>query len=799
MFRRLDRYLMSEMIGPLGLGFLVYTSLLLIRFLFQSAEMIIKRGLPISIVGELLAYSLPNIIVLTIPMSLLFGILIGLGRLASDSELIALRASGMSLTSLFRPILLLSSLMCLINLAAMIYALPNGNHEFEKLRIRIITETVAQQIEPRVFYPEFEGYLLYVFDIPEGEETWHGVFLSEAVPTKQTNSVTVAERGRLRLDETGEKVILELENAYVHEVDLANPDRYEVTLNRRAERVLEDQFVSSQKAKVSTSKGLRELTLRELRDRSLDPRAEPEERKLARVEMHKKFAIPVACLVFGIFALPLGFNNRRGSKVSGFAVSMGVFLIYYILLSNGEEAARFGKMSPGLAAWLPNIVLTVFGLILFARRNRDKSLLLSKVDHWIRQDLWHGLVALDRFRKSKQSQRIARRRQRLIRESRPESSAEPTVRLRLPRLRMRVPNILDRYVLRVFGGIFLLSMLSGIVLYVIGDLGENVDDILKNNIGRDVIFSYYQYLSLDIFYEITPIMVLVTTLIAFSVLSRSNEVTACRALGISLFRISVPAVMAALVIGIFCFFLEAEVLPASNQRVQQLKDQIKARETVRTYRRADRQWLFGHGRYVYNYLNYDGDAQSLQRLQIFEFDERRLLKSRLFASKATYTENDEWLFEDGWARDLSGADVSAYRRFEEPIVVDYPETPEYFDSEIRPPDQMGYGELREYIEEMRDSGQRTESLRVELYQKFAYPAISIVMALVGLPFAFRLGRQGALYGIGISIILGIVFIGVFAFFSTLGETGALPAAVAVWSPNLLFALMAGYLFLGVRT
>ncbi|MEM7050678.1 MAG: LPS export ABC transporter permease LptG [Acidobacteriota bacterium] len=797
MLRRLDRYLISEMIGPLGLGFLVYTSILLIRFLFQSAEMIIKRGLPISVVGELLAYTLPNIVVLTIPMSLLFGILIGLGRLASDSELIAIRASGISLLALYRPIILVSGLLTVINILASIYILPRGNHQLQQLRLRIITETVAQQIEPRIFYPEFEGFLLYVFDIPEDDPVWHGVFLAQAVPTSQKNNITVAERGRLRLDETGEKVVLELENAYVHEVDLGEPDRYEVTLNRRAERVLEDEFVSTQKAKISSSKTLRELNLAELRDKARDPLAKAEDRNLAQVEIHKKFAIPSACLVFGLFALPLGFNNRRGSKVSGFALSMGVFLLYYVLLNNGEEAARFGKLPPALAMWLPNLLLAGGGLILFARRNRDKSLMLSKIDRWIRQDLWSGLLALDRLRKSKQAQRKERRIRKLSTPRATNGSA--SLRLRLPRWRLRVPNLLDRYVFRAFVGILVLVSLSGLLLYVVGDLSENVDDILKNNIPKSVVLSYYQYLSLNIFYEIAPILVLVTTLITFSLLSRTNEVTACRALGISLFRISVPAIMASILVALLCFFLEAEVLPASNQRVQQLKDQIKARETARTYRRADRQWLFGQGRYVYNYLNYDDRAESLQRLQIFEFDDGHRLVSRLFANQARYSENDEWLFEDGWVRDLSGPDVASYQRFPGSLIVDYPETPDYFDSEIRPPDQMGYNELREYIDELADSGQRTEALEVQLHQKLAYPTISLVMALVGLPFAFRLGKQGALYGIGVSIILGIIFIGVFAFFSTLGETGALPASVAVWSPNLLFAMLAGYLFLGVRT
>src|ERR1700716_1966957 len=102
--RRLNQYIITEIVGPMGLGFLVYTFILLLRFLFQSAEMIIRRGLPVSLVGKLLLVTLPNIVVLTLPMSLLFGILIAVGRLSSDSELTAMRSCGISLFSLYRPV-----------------------------------------------------------------------------------------------------------------------------------------------------------------------------------------------------------------------------------------------------------------------------------------------------------------------------------------------------------------------------------------------------------------------------------------------------------------------------------------------------------------------------------------------------------------------------------------------------------------------------------------------------------------------------------------------------------------------
>ena len=341
--RRLDLYLFREILGPLALGFSVYTFILLVRFLFQSAEMIIRRGLPLSTVGELLVYTMPNIVVLTIPMSLLFGILIAIGRLASDSELVALRSSGISLVSLYRPILLISALFTMINIALMIWVLPWGNHALQYTRLTIVTETVGQQVEPRVFYSEFEDALLYVFESDEESDWWEGVFLTQALPGAR-NQVTVADRGLLRLDDAGEKVVLELENAYTHEVDFNSPGSYQVSKQDRTEQVLEDEFTSSQRDRISASKEVREQTLDELVALRADPDVSDEMRNLALVEIHKKFSIPFACMVFGLCALPLGFNNRRGGKASGFALSILVILVYYVMISNGEEAARLRRV-----------------------------------------------------------------------------------------------------------------------------------------------------------------------------------------------------------------------------------------------------------------------------------------------------------------------------------------------------------------------------------------------------------------------------------------------------------------------
>jgi LPS export ABC transporter permease LptF/LPS export ABC transporter permease LptG len=788
--RRLDRYVISETVGPLVLGFSIYTFIMLVRFLFRSADMIIRRGLSPDEVGRLVLYSLPNILVLTIPMALLFGILIAIGRLASDSELIAMRACGISLFTLYRPILLLSAVLASVNIYLSAYVLPRANNALQVQMLDILAQTAARQVEPRVFYEEWEGFVLYVFGTEPDSDAWNGVFLAPSVP-QGLNAVTVARTGRLQVDKAGEAIVLHLEGALTHKVDLARPENYELIRHDTLDVVLDDQFTSNQRAKLTATKGVRELTLTELGRWAKDPKIDPEQRRLARVEIHKKLAIPGACLVFGLFAVPLGFNNRRGGKSSGFALSIAVIMAFYVLLSNGEDAARVGRIPPWLAMWFPNLLFTGLGIFLLVRRNQDRGLFGRRLGWWVR------LVASRRMLEARRRQQKRRRirqeaRRRAIRQRTPD------VVLRIPRFALRFPNLLDRYVARLFARVFLLVALSGVVLFVIADFTDNVDDLLQHKPGMGLLLEYYSYLSLQVLFEIAPILVLVTTLVAFALLSRSNEITAAKALGVSLYRLALPALAAAAMVAGLCVLLQTEVLPASNQRVAQLKDRMKGQTAARTYRRVDRQWLFGRGPYIFNYLYFDTARRQVTDFQVFGFDREHQLAQRLFAGQARWN-GTRWVLEHGWARSFAGPLELGFRLLDRPVLSPYREPPDYFASEVKRPEQMHYGELSRYIGELQQSGQAVPVLEVELYKKIALPTLSLIMAMVALPFAFRLGRRGALYGIGLSLVLGMVLLGVFAFFSTLGQVGTLPPLVAVWAPGLLFAALSLYLFLGVRT
>jgi len=786
MIKRLDRYIFAEILGPLALGFLVWTFILVLRYLFDIAEMVIRRGVGWSTAGELLLLYLPSIVVLTIPMALLFGILVAVGRLSAESELIAIRASGVSLFSLYRPILVLSLLLALTNGYLMLEVLPYQNHAFSRLRYEILQQSLTQQIEPRVFYSDWGDKSFYVFETPPGDDRWKNTLLTDKIPAGD-HTLVIADWGAAQTHEEDGKVALTFWNAAEHQVNLTDPTDYRYSRHEELTWLLDTG--QNRQTRNSVSRSMRELDLAGLRQRARDPNASPLVRNLARVEMHKRFALPTACVVFALLGLPLGFttNNRHGGRSSGLVLSMGVILVYWVLLTMGEEMAGNGRLPGWLAAWFPNLGLLAAGLFIMARRNRDRGLALVNFT-WIRRWLERRSVRVENRKRSRREALISKRQ-----------SSRVDLVLRLPSLQLRFPNSIDRYILSSFFRTLLLVCLGCLTVYIVADVTDKVDDILKNEVPGSVVLAYYRFKMLAIVYEIAPIIVLVTTLTTFAMLSRNNEVVACKAAGISLYRLSLPVIIAAAGLAGVSWLLGSEVLAASNERMAELQAEITGRERVPRHQRADQRWRFASGQELYNYRQYDPALQLVKNLQVLELDDQHHLVRRLVAESATYAGDGWWALKNGWKREFDERQVTSLDRFEGSRKVRLPIEPDFFLGELRRPDEMNFAELRQYLAELEATGLKEPALEVELYDKIAYPSISLVMALVALPFSFLLGRRGALYGIGLAIILGIVFLALMATFKALGQAAVLPPLIAVWSPSLIFSLLGLYLFLGIRS
>jgi LPS export ABC transporter permease LptG len=503
---------------------------------------------------------------------------------------------------------------------------------------------------------------------------------------------------------------------------------------------------------------------------------------LARVEVHKKFAIPFACIVFGVLGLPLGITNRRGGKSSGFSLSIAIIVFYYVMINNGEHLAASGKVPPLVGMWAANILLLILGIYLLLRANRDTGMRRSE------GGIVRRLVAKLRARAVKA---------RNFRSREGAHDDEPSI---LSRLDVTFPNTIDRYVLREFLKILGLVLISTAALFMIVDYTEIAGDIRENSVSFDVILEYYRFLVFQVLNWTLPISVLVATLVTFGLLSKNNEVTAVKSGGVSLYRVALPIVVVAAVISVLSYFILDFVLPYSNQRVHTLRERIKGKDVTKVSSATQQKlWFLGKGRYLINFLSYDRTAKQLTQVQVFEFHPTIFrLTRRVYANRARWN-GRAWVFQDGWMRSFTEDGNSTFSPIMMPLPLYYMETPEDFATEVKEPDQMTFRQLREYIDTIRRSGYAAEELSVKLYSKTSWPAISLVMALIALPFAFRIGKRGALYGVGIALVLGIFYWMVFAVFTKFGEVGNLPPLLSAWSANILFALAAVYLFLHVET
>ncbi|MGA7616603.1 MAG: LPS export ABC transporter permease LptG [Thermoanaerobaculia bacterium] len=771
--RILTRYIIREMTTPTLLGFGFYTFIILMKTIFELAEMIIRRSLPFSTVLKLLGLSLPWIVVLTIPMSLLFGILIAVGRLSADSEIIAMRASGISTSSIYLPVFLFSFAVFGVNLYLMNVVVPHGNTALQSLKSQIVSSAVEREIKPHVFYDEFDNRVIYVNDVDPAVNLWKGVFVSDRSENGR-QKVIVAESGRL--SRLHGQVWLDLYNAETHVYSPEKRDRYEVNRNAMQRVLLVE---SSPGPDHERSRSFREMTIPELvrevrHARSVD---DPIDARLASVEIHKKLSIPFACLAFGIVGLPLGITNRRGGKSSGFSLSIGIILFYYVIINAGEDMARQGRMPAFLAMWIPNLALILFGIYLIRRANAEMG----------RRSRFRFVERFSTFF----SRIRARRREARSAEDRPPL---------LSRLDIAFPNTLDRYILREFTKIMLMVLISSLLLFVIVDYSTEIaGNVTEHKIPLAVVVSYYRYFVIQILHWVLPVSVLLGTVITFGIFSKNNEVTAAKANGISLYRIALPVVIVAALMSLLSYTMLDFVLPYANERVARLKDQIEGKQTARTFSVRQRQWIFGKGRYMFNFLSYDRTNQTLSQVQVFEFDPVSFrLTRRVWAEEARF-DGVGWVFVDGWIRSFGDDGTSSYTPIVSPVRLHYPERPEYFALEARKPDQMNYAQLRHYIQTLKSSGYSSDELSVKLYEKTSWPFISLVMALIALPFSFRIGKRGALYGIGIALFLAFIYWTIFGVFTKFGEVGNFPAILSAWSANILFGLAAVYLFLRVET
>jgi LPS export ABC transporter permease LptG len=367
------------------------------------------------------------------------------------------------------------------------------------------------------------------------------------------------------------------------------------------------------------------------------------------------------------------------------------------------------------------------------------------------------------------------------------------------------PRILDEYVVREFLGTFFMVLAGFVMLMLVFTFFELVGDIIRNRIHLSTVGAYLVNLTPSMLYQIAPLAVLIAVLVTFGVLNRNSELIAMKATGISLYRLVVPIVSIAAVLSVSLFLFDQFYLPQANRRQEALRSTIKGRPP-QTFLHPEQKWIFGQahagepGRIFY-YQFFDPDRNQFANLSIFEFDPSTFaLSRRVFASRVTWDpDSSTWNFQNGWERNIEGPNVTNYREFGQAAFPEIHEEPSYFKKESLQSQEMNFGQLDAYINDLRQSGFDTMRLRVALWHKLAYPLIAIVMAVLAIPFALSMGRRGSLTGIAVAIAVALAYWVIDGLFGAMGNVNYLPAALAAWSADVLFGLVGGYLLLRTPT
>ena len=763
---RLDRYIFKEVFTPTLIALLALTFLMVGRELSALLELIVRRSATGYELLSVIAAIIPSALIFTIPMAVLVGVLTGFGRLSSDSEAIAFRAAGVSMHALLRPVLVLGILAWGSNFILSTWVGPQAAVSLERLTRSIGIRQLALEVQARVFNEDIENLVLYIQDISPDRNLWSGILLANLANPDEPQ-VTFAESGQLVSDTDSGQYQVTLTNGSTHVVAPRTPERFSST------RFATFTFpipIPQPAPEVGGSTPFGASTS-DLWSKVRSDEASYSE----RVEFHRRLALPFASIAFALIGFPLGLTTRRGGRSLGLVTSALLMLVYYMIFIGGTRIAGNAQLSPALGTWGANAGFAILGVILLMRSEREHHNrfidLIVEVGAWIRKRLSWPSRPPGRVRQWAYS-----------------VTHQPTWF-----------RTLDLYVLKSFWYFFLLILSVFVGLFVIVTLFELLPDIIQNDAGINVVFSYFFYLVPQILYWVIPLAILVAVLVNLGTLTKSNEILAVKAGAISLYRMSLPLLVMGLLISAGLYGMQDFLLPHANQLQDEFRNRIKGR-APQTYRDPLHNWMAGSENHIYYYNYFDPDRDVFPGLSVFEFDPTTFsLRRWTFSDQASWN-GQSWQFSKGWTASIDGSgQMSEYDAFERLDYVQIQDGPDYFKKEVLTASQMTYPELNRYIDDLSRSGFDVTGLTVDLYRKLSFPLVSAIMVIIAVPFSFMTGKRGAFYGIGISIVIGISYWAAFELFDKLGGINQLPPLIAAWFPNLIFGFGGTWMLLRVRT
>jgi LPS export ABC transporter permease LptG len=478
----------------------------------------------------------------------------------------------------------------------------------------------------------------------------------------------------------------------------------------------------------------------------------------------------------------LGIRSHRGGKPAAVVLALAIILFYYFALTVGEDLSDRGYIWPWLAMWGPNLLVGAIGLLLFRQLLRERPFPGTELAGRLGLGLWEAIVR--RFRR-----RGHRAGLRPI--------LGPVASLLAGIQKVPLGYLVDRYLLRQFLLFVVYGLAVAACVFVVGDLLQTADRYMKFRPPLSVIGEHFLYRTPAALYQALPIVVLLSAMLLFVTLGRNNELTALKAGGVSLYRVSAPILLLSLLITAGAFLFQEGILPALNQRGEEV-DRVKIRGVRLLHLRKQTQlWFRSGSQRIFHIHLLDPEAKEMLGVTVFDLSPAFALGRRVDAAVARW-QGGAWQFEKGVTRTFSlrGTDrAEPFERRSLPLAESF----EDFMEIQKAPALMSYRELAGYVRKLEEGGHQVGKYLVELYGKQAFPFVNIIMVIVGIPFALHAPRAGRVIGIALAILLAIGYWLTYSLALALARLEVLPPLAAAWAANIVFAGLGLSLFLRVRT
>ena len=755
--RTISRYLIGAIVPYFISSWLLLSVILFVQQAGRFSDIFFSANIPSQLIWQLAFALIPNVIAFTCPMAVLVGTVIGLSKMQGDSELIAIRASGVGNMQILFPVFLLGVLLSVFTFAINIYGVPLAARVVRQVAIQTAIYKLESPIEPGVFNTEVAGYTIYVRDGDITDGKWKNIFIHTEDPKTGTVRLITSQQGRI--DSTDQTSELVLEDAVSTTI---TPDR-EVE-KFITERIAEIRFAIKTRRnelidRLATSESsAEELGLMQLLDFARTK--EGKERTEAGILWQRRILLGVTPVIFCLLGAALVLRFNRGGRGFGIFISLLGLITYYLTAFLGEQLARTGRVSVFIGGLLPVIVAGfAIAWLLWAGKAGTGNKLRVSFGKLLELIPTPGKV------------------------NRSSLFVDITTGLRV----FDIAANLIRYFVLTLG--FLTVIFLIFTAFELWKFAGTMDG------GSVLLGRYLFYLLPFIYLQLAPSAAMVAILATFVIKSRQNEVVTWISSGESVYRLLVPCFVMTLVLGGTSLLIQEFVAPKANQVQETLRQQLRSRGKIQG---PMRYWV-AEGKRIYSFSNIavaSDNESGKAAVTIYEFADNGMELQALYRSPAA-----SWL---SGTIDLAGPvtrSVLQNGTIENSKIlggVRLPAEVNPFKELRKKPSQLSIAETKEQIRIVESEVER-RNFEVALEKKWSTLFLPFVIALFTAPFALTLNRKGKAATVGSAVGLWLLFMGITSAFEQFGLSGALPPAVAVWGPLALFGMLGAYLLARVRT